>query len=1202
MSRAADETRTRDERVNEIIAEYLQAADAGRAPDRAELLARHADIADELRSFFADHDRAGRLAAPPTLAAHEPPTAPSLGRVRYFGDYELLAEVARGAMGVVYKARQMSLNRVVALKMILSGQLAAPADVQRFRTEAENAASLDHPNIVPIYEVGEHEGQHYFSMKLIEGGSLSQHAPRLRQDRRAVVRLLADVARAVQHAHRHGILHRDLKPGNILVDAEGRPHVTDFGLARRLHAEASLSPAGAVLGTPSYMPPEQAAPGQGRLTTAADVYALGAIFYELLTGRPPFRADTPLDVLLQVLQKEPEPPRAVDPHIDSDLETICLKCLQKDPRRRYGSAEALADDLERWLRGEPILARPSGAGERALKWVRRRPAAAALVGVSGLALLSVGVLVAVLWSDAEARALQEQQQKLQLQEQAEKERDLNHQLQQQRDLARDEARNASRNLYAARVNLMQPAWDAGFVERVRELLRAQLADDQKEWRGFEWYHYWALAHQERFTLRGHDNDSMLLGSMGRTVTADSGKTVAFGAGDLVAFATADGAVQLADLALGKERFVLRGHGGPVNAVAFSADGKLLATASADRTAKLWDTATGELRTTLSGHLDGFEAVAFSPDATMVATGSADKSIKLWDAATGKERATLKGHTAALFTVRFAPDGKTLVTKCRRLVVKLWDVPGATEKATLAGYRGIVCQEAFSPDGRTLATGTTTINIPLLGSSSVWHDAVSATTLLFPNMDSEVVLWDTATGKEKARLPRAAGKVTCVAFSPDGKALTAGNAGAITIPLSFSELGKGQPFVPFDAPGRLTLWDTTTLKERVSREYQGGVWSTTFSADGRQLAVGAGPLGEVELMESGTGKLLLACRGHTNAVIAAAFSGDGKNLFTAGKDGTIKGWDAAASGQPLSIPAIGVGVAYSPRGDLYLSRGSRWDEATRTWQKLGLGGGGPIAVSPDGKTLATTTSTLFPPAQAVALWDVATMKQQRILKAGLGVTPATLAFSPDSKVLTTGGQSVKLWDVATGRQLVNLPGPALCVAFSPDGTALATAGEDNAVRLWDAGAWQRVNPEKPPGPVILKGHAQLALAVAFSPDGKTLASGGGWSVAVAARPGEVILWDLEARTPRAHLKGHLGGVNAVAFSHDGKTLATGGDDRTVRLWRADTGQPLATLTGHTIAVTAVVFRPDDRVLAAVGQDFSLRLWSAATDEEVAARGE
>src|SRR2546423_2992542 len=295
-----------------------------------------------------------------------------------FGDYKLLEEIGRGGKGVVYRARQKSLNRTVALKVVGLGQWSSTPHLRRFRRDAEAAASLEHPQIVPIYEIGEREGSCYFSMKFIEGGQLDEVVRREPMSIRRAAELIAKVARTVQYAHQHGILHRDIKPGNILLDQQGEPHLTDFGLARLVEMESTVTSTMEVLGTPSYMAPEQAVGNNAQLTSATDVYGLGAVLYQLLTGHPPFAGGTTYETIRLVLDTEPRQPRLWSPKVDRDLSTICLKCLEKDPKRRYSSALALAEDLERWLKHEPILARRTGLVTRGRKWVRRNPTSALL--------------------------------------------------------------------------------------------------------------------------------------------------------------------------------------------------------------------------------------------------------------------------------------------------------------------------------------------------------------------------------------------------------------------------------------------------------------------------------------------------------------------------------------------------------------------------------------------------------------------------------------------------------------------------------------------------------------------------------------------------------------------------------------------------------------------------------------------------------
>jgi tetratricopeptide (TPR) repeat protein/tRNA A-37 threonylcarbamoyl transferase component Bud32 len=399
MTAPEHDSPSREERLGAVLVACLEALDQGRPLDRHDLLARYPEFAPELIEFLEDQEDVNRLAGPlrealgagsteaeraAATVTGTPPGPLPQAAPGSFGDYEVLGEIARGGMGVVYRARQKSLNRLVALKRLHDQGMAEEA--RRFRNEAEMAAGLDHPGIVPVYEVGEHEGQLYFSMKLIEGGSRAQHLDRYRVHPREAARLMAEVARAVHHAHQRGILHRDLKPSNILLDAEGRPHVTDFGLARRVETDSGLTQSGMLVGTPSYMAPEQTTGQKRAVTTASDVYGLGAVLYALLTGRPPFRAETVLDTLALVREREPQPPSQINRKMDRDLETVCLKCLQKEPERRYGSAEALAEELERWLAGDAILARRPSLGQRVGKWARRhRPVVWAAAAVLFLA-------------------------------------------------------------------------------------------------------------------------------------------------------------------------------------------------------------------------------------------------------------------------------------------------------------------------------------------------------------------------------------------------------------------------------------------------------------------------------------------------------------------------------------------------------------------------------------------------------------------------------------------------------------------------------------------------------------------------------------------------------------------------------------------------------------------------------------------------
>ncbi|MCZ7635472.1 MAG: serine/threonine-protein kinase [Verrucomicrobia bacterium] len=507
-----------------------------------------------------------------------------------FGDYRLEGEIGRGGMGIIYRAHQLSLNRDVALKMILAGPLNSSDFARRLRVEAEAAARLDHPHIVPIYEVGEHEGQPFYAMRLVEGLNLAQALKAGPFEPRAAATLLVTVAQAVQHAHERGVLHRDLKPSNILLDAAGQPHVSDFGLAKFVHQDSSLTLSHTALGTPSYMAPEQAAGGSKTVTTAADVYSLGAILYELLTGHPLFRAETPLEAIRNILEREPERPSRVNPRVPRDLEIICLKCLQKEPGRRYGSAGALAEDLARWLESRPIRARPTGWIERGWLWCRRKPALAALAGALVVTLVVASVVAA--WRIAVARGHQR------------------------------------REAYYAAVALADRFIEDGSPHRAMELL-LQCPEELRHW---EWGYLVGQCHQEVLSISAHARLTGYPFSSIRAVAFDapgerlvtlgqSGQLKVWGAHDGAAlwsvgesnapvtqwvlhprvpellFCQTNGLLRRVPLADPRDLPVppLATEAGPVSSLAYAPDGTTAASVTRQGRVTLWDTATARVR-------------------------------------------------------------------------------------------------------------------------------------------------------------------------------------------------------------------------------------------------------------------------------------------------------------------------------------------------------------------------------------------------------------------------------------------------------------------------------------------------------------------------------------------------------------------------------------------------------------------------------
>jgi len=1041
------------------------------------------------------------------LAAEPSPAVGKASLPRAFGTYELLEEVARGGMGIVYKARQTQIDRTVAVKVLAAGQFAAPDFVKRFRTEAQATASLDHPNIVPIYEVGEWEGQPFFSMRFLESGSLADRISNreLHLSQREAARLVAKLARAVHYAHQRGILHRDIKPGNVLLDAQGEPHLTDFGLAKLVEKQSTLTRTLAMLGTPSYMSPEQARGEAKQLTTAVDVYGLGAVFYELLTGQPPFAGGTTMETVRQVLDKEPRRPSTLKPGIDRDLETICLKCLEKDPALRYGSAEALAADLDRWECNEPVLARPPSAPYRFQKaWRRNKLAWSAAIAVFFAVLVGLG-LAAAGWRQAERSRIVAAQQ---------------------RDLAQQRLYDSLvREAHSIRV-IRPLGYRTELIDRIRQALAIPTAKKDMD-----------VLRSEVSQCLGDPisfNPVNLLElpppySISDFAVDTEGKQVAFG--------TANGNLVLYETATGTAVARLENQGQIVQ-LAFTPDGDGLygrtsvpddkqARAESQHSLIVWRRAKDGSWSRQSersiSNLPGL--IPTRRDLLIVLE---DKSeIRLVDAASGQlvgavpmaQGQRFPSALAVSFDLSLAAIANAGATNQVSTTIEVWDLATQQRRIRLSPGEGDVHGLTFSSDARYLAYTTdngvvayeTSEYKPVtsyhgyLAGSATWVG--DGRTLAIPlSQENGVRLFEVTSATELTRLTTQGQGVRNVRSSLDGAVLVAldfaGSALVARLVETRERLhlighGGGVPGVEFSTDGRriastgkdetVRIWDSATGKPlQVFQEHVEGQ-AVCFSPDGRWIASGNYRNNQVLLRSSGDGQRLLVLGDEPPSGIgtwSCAFSPDGKILLAAG-DG-LRAWELVPRRGGDAGPPFEARPLFSEPGsyrNLVIHSTGKWigfdgtlpsnghyasfirglephnkpelaDNRSAAVQTLGFINDGLSLLSFDAKD------------RTVRFWDVQGRRLARTLPTvASGEFPSTLVgnmrVSPDGTkvaVVNYNGLGVNIYDLANGHRLYSLPdepGSIWWLAWASDSHRLAVSRSNGDISLWNLIAFESV---------------------------------------------------------------------------------------------------------------------------------------------------
>lgn len=1144
-----------------LEAECFTRGAAGDLPQQGELQRRYPDIAGliDLHQIEIElwHENLSHDDETSVSQSDSPDLITELAADARFGRYEIRSVLGAGAMGTVYRAYDTQLQREIALKLPRFERSLSdhPTLRERFLREAQAVSGVQHPNICPVYDIGEVDGRYFFTMALVKGQNLAEWMEEKKDQIhfREAAEITSKLAQAVDALHKAGVVHRDIKPSNVMIDSQRQPILMDFGLARKLGGDLLLTRTGEMLGTPAYMSPEQAE--NREVDPRTDIYSLGIVLYQLLTDELPFSGDSHM-VIRQIIEDEPTAPRRLNGRIPRDLETICLKCLEKEARRRYATTHDLSDDLRSFLEGEPVKARPINPFGKLRRRIAKRPVTAVLSIATAALILIVAIgapLVAIHQTNLKQQAQSAEdlatQRALSLQESLNSEATARVQAL----LSKEQAEYSN---YVNSIMLAYQHWEASNIQSALRWLK----ECPPQYRNWEWGYVHRLCHSGLLSIEGYPGSSARLTfspngkwlalqrrdkdrtevfnsangkeTVGLAVGLMSESQIAFSPNDFHFAASVGNDLVLLNLSSEKPvETSITGHRNAIKCVSFSDNGHSLVSADKSGVVKKWDIESGRELHSITLSTSDASCICSNSDGSRIACGYADGAIKVWDVNTGelisessqesiqeiKDSTVGDSDETKVTYIAFSPDGSAIMTVDSRFIytrrkINLW----ATD------------------DGKLIYTGYTDRG-PGLGLGDV----------LFAWIDSQILL----PGPERV----------------------------------FRIIGLHPPW------GR-SGFETVEMHIPPGQQY-GDLFSLAMSYDGKQLRIASCRGNNIlirhpsSLFDAGVPQVL---RGHNDSVVEVTFNHDGSRLASWSRDGNIKIWDPDQdqrfrhyTAKRMVFSSDGVAVAIDTGSSIEVRDALNWHALVTIPIVGGCLSPNSLAFSPDGKRIAAVdySAKRSEGNRVIKIWDLEANSQLHVLEVP-GSNIDNFLWSPDGEIVVAADSSgaSNIWDATTWESLGRRVGLGnAIVAFSPDGRLVVSTRSRKVAVVWD--------PYTGKVELTLSGHTESITDCAFAPDGN--------SIATASQDGTMLLWNAKAGTVRKRLHGHTHYhyPMAVEFSPDGTRLVSGGNDQTLIVWDSETGQEMLRLTGQGTFFNRLMFSRNGKSIAAIGREGDVTVWEA-----------